>query len=109
MGETAVDLRKIRAKALEYLRAGRVVVYSARGDGPREVPRIAAARVRGHNAIYGTDGRTLPDGRREWLCPCRAGIQADVTDQCAHVAATCLVVGWPSAAAPLHPEPEEQP
>ena len=105
-----VDLRPIRTKALAYNRDQRTVVYRAVADNPRAIPHTVAARVRGHNATYGTTGRTLPDGRREWLCDCYADIQATVADQCAHVAATCLVVGWPSAAAPLTTQtpPEEQ-
>jgi hypothetical protein len=97
----------IRAKALAYIRSGRVVIMSAQLD-PSEVvqtrPYLVTARVRGHQAVYAIQGEAR-GGERRWRCPCRPDPQRTPADHCAHAAAAALVVGWPSAALST-PDPE---
>lgn len=100
-------LREIRSKALSYLRDQRVMVMSASGSSFEDRrPREVTAAVRGHRDSYLVAGRT-----GVWRCACNDQLVSRPVDQCRHAAAVALVVGWPSAAAPLTTQapPEESP
>lgn len=76
----------IRAKALAYLRDGKVRVLTASAFDRR--PHLVIAHVDGHSSTHKV--RFTSTGR--WLCTC------PLTTDCAHIAAVQLVTGHPSAA-----------
>ncbi len=90
---------RTRAKALSYIRDGRVAILRA-VPGPElfAPPRLVTARVQGFQDTYLIAGEQRGKERR-WRCPCRPEPQRDLAQQCTHAAAAALVVGWPSAAA----------
>jgi hypothetical protein len=78
----------LRAKALGYLRDGRVTVICALWERPKLHPHTVSAVVQGTQNRYWV--RRNPD--QGWLCSC------GVVEPCAHLAAVQLVTGYPSAA-----------
>lgn len=76
----------IRAKALSYLRDGKVTISAATFAGTNRAPYDVLAYVDGH-----TGTRIIRYGSGEWGCSCRK-------QGCAHVAAVQLVTGHTSAA-----------
>ncbi|MGI5223592.1 hypothetical protein [Actinoallomurus sp. CA-142502] len=76
-----------RAKALAYLRDGKVLISYALGAGDDRKPRDVLAYVEGYRSTHLV---RLTAGR--WGCSCQE-------TGCAHVAAVQLVTGHQSAAA----------
>ncbi|MEV5710085.1 hypothetical protein [Actinoallomurus sp. NPDC052274] len=76
----------VRAKALGYLRDGRVTVSAATFAGLARVPYDVLAYVDGYRSTYIV--RLVLD---TWACSC-------ATAGCPHVAAVQLVTGHPSVA-----------
>lgn len=102
--DTVPDLRRVRQKALAYIREGKARVIKAipSDDSRLDRAKWVVGRVRGFRGdhwVHGVDGA--------WRCSCpeRDAVLAavrEVVDQCPHIAAIALQTGWPSAAAPAH-------
>lgn len=76
----------IRAKALAYLREGRVRIAHASTAGTTTAAYDVLAYVTGHRTTY-----IVRHAQGEWGCSCRQA-------ECAHVPPVQLVTGHPSAA-----------
>lgn len=82
----------LRAKALNYLRDGLVIVLHARCRETERQPFEVIAVVRGYTGVRRVE---LADG--QWSCTCQGVVTPG--SECAHRAAVALTTGHPSAAA----------
>lgn len=82
----------LRAKALTYLRTGRVTVKTA-GNVVNDAPGFIVASVASTREERRTPYGVTRTSNGAWSCTCHRG------EDCAHIPAVCLVTGHPSAAA----------
>lgn len=81
-----------RSKALACLRNQRVVITHA-GVVLDDRPTFIEASVYSAREERRTPYRVILHADSPWTCTCHQG------EGCAHIAAVCMVTGWPSAAA----------
>lgn len=86
----------LRAKALAYVREGRVVITTATTMPEQARPVLVVATVHGHRRRY----RIVRWACGTWSCTC---LDAQI---CPHIAATALVTGSPHLAGRPDPIPE---
>ena len=82
----------LRAKALSYLRDGKVTILSARSERPERTARSVGAIVQGFHGEHWVRGELAG-----WRCTCNG--EAPASD-CAHIAAVQLITGHPTPARP---------
>ncbi|MEV0968480.1 hypothetical protein [Microtetraspora glauca] len=89
----------VRAKALAYIREGRVLVTTVATPPDARYPCLVVATVQGHMQRY----QVVRHPESGWSCDCWR------TEPCAHLAAVAISCGAPGYAArtPTRPENRE--